>query len=173
MKRKLLMPKLGLTMTEGVIAEWSIEVGAAFKADDTLFVVETDKVANEIPAEAAGVLSEIVATVGQTVAVGEVIGYWDDGVADAGAEDGAADVSSPISAGTGDTNCSIAYAGSTSGCKLCRAGSPRALLADGAASRRHRKRRSGGRDRHRPAQCGSGAGCAGITWMRARRRLRW
>ncbi|RJG00543.1 dihydrolipoamide acetyltransferase family protein [Noviherbaspirillum sedimenti] len=81
MKRKLLMPKLGLTMTEGVVAEWSIQPGAAFKTDDTLFVVETDKVANEMPAEADGVLSEIVAAVGQTVAVGEIIGYWDDGAA--------------------------------------------------------------------------------------------
>ncbi|TCS34047.1 pyruvate dehydrogenase E2 component (dihydrolipoamide acetyltransferase) [Paucimonas lemoignei] len=81
MKRKLLMPKLGLTMTEGVIAEWSIPVGGTFKTDDVLFVVETDKVANEIPAESSGVLTEVVAKTGQTVAVGEVIGYWDDGIA--------------------------------------------------------------------------------------------
>lgn len=79
MIRKLLMPKLGLTMTEGVIAEWSVQVGTPFKTDDTLFVVETDKVANEIPAEADGVLHEISVEAGQNVAVGEVIGYWDDG----------------------------------------------------------------------------------------------
>lgn len=83
MKRKLLMPKLGLTMTEGVIAEWSVKPGASFKAGDTLFVVETDKVANEIPAEADGVLAEAVAEVGQTLAVGDVIGWWDDGAAGA------------------------------------------------------------------------------------------
>lgn len=81
MKRKLLMPKLGLTMTEGVIAEWSVKPGASFKAGDTLFVVETDKVANEIPAEADGVLTEAVAEVGQTLAVGEIIGWWNDGAA--------------------------------------------------------------------------------------------
>lgn len=81
MKRKLLMPKLGLTMTEGVIAEWSVKPGASFKAGDTLFVVETDKVANEIPAEADGVLAEAVAAIGQTLAVGEIIGWWNDGAA--------------------------------------------------------------------------------------------
>ncbi len=83
MLRKLLMPKLGLTMTEGVLAEWSVQPGTPFKADSTLFVVETDKVANEVPAEADGVLTEVTAEAGQTVAVGEVLGYWDDGMPDA------------------------------------------------------------------------------------------
>lgn len=78
MHRKLLMPKLGLTMTEGRIAEWLVPVGAPFKRDDALFVVETDKVATEIPAETNGVLTEIAAPVGQTVAVGDVVGYWED-----------------------------------------------------------------------------------------------
>lgn len=83
MMRTLLMPKLGLTMTEGVIAEWTVEAGTPFKADAPLFVVETDKVANEIPAEADGVLSEILAEAGKTVQVGEAIAYWDDGMPDA------------------------------------------------------------------------------------------
>jgi pyruvate dehydrogenase E2 component (dihydrolipoamide acetyltransferase) len=78
MHRKLLMPKLGLTMTEGQIAEWLVPVGAPFKREDTLFVVETDKVATEIPAEANGVLTEITVPVGRTVAVGGVVGYWED-----------------------------------------------------------------------------------------------
>lgn len=96
MKRKLLMPKLGLTMTEGVIAEWSVKPGASFKAGDTLFVVETDKVANEIPAEADGVLAEAVAELGQTLAVGDVIGWWNDGAA--GEDAGAAMAHSPVAA---------------------------------------------------------------------------
>ncbi|QAU34799.1 dihydrolipoamide acetyltransferase family protein [Janthinobacterium sp. 17J80-10] len=96
MKRKLLMPKLGLTMTEGVIAEWSVKPGASFKAGETLFVVETDKVANEIPAEADGVLAEAVAVIGQTLTVGEVIGWWDDGAA--GEESGAAIAPAPAAA---------------------------------------------------------------------------
>lgn len=77
--REFLMPKLGLTMTEGVVADWIVQPGGAFSADDAVFVVETDKVANEIPAEAAGTLHEIVVAAGETVPVGTVLGYWEDG----------------------------------------------------------------------------------------------
>ena len=44
----LLMPKLGLTMTEGLLAEWCVAPGDRVSAGDVIFVVETDKVANEI-----------------------------------------------------------------------------------------------------------------------------
>ncbi|XAH22374.1 dihydrolipoamide acetyltransferase family protein [Xylophilus sp. GW821-FHT01B05] len=81
MRREVLMPKLGLTMTEGALAEWMLEPGATFKAGDGLFVVETDKVANEVPADSDGTLVEIVVQVGETVEVGAVIGYIDDGAA--------------------------------------------------------------------------------------------
>lgn len=81
------MPKLGLTMTEGLVAEWMVPVGSPFKAEQSLFVVETDKAATEIPAEANGVLTEIIVSAGQTVSVGEVLGYWQDG---SGATEGAA-----------------------------------------------------------------------------------
>lgn len=81
MRRELRMPKLGLTMTEGALSEWAVEVGGAFKAGDALFVIETDKVATEVPADADGVLTEILTPTGETVAVGEIVGYWDDGAA--------------------------------------------------------------------------------------------
>lgn len=79
MRRELLMPKLGLTMTEGALSEWMLAPGATFKAGDGLFVVETDKVANEVPADHDGKLLEIVVQAGETVEVGAVIGYLDDG----------------------------------------------------------------------------------------------
>ena len=79
MKRELLLPKLGLTMTEGSIADWMVGASQPFKAGQGLFVVETDKVANEIVAEGEGMLLEIVVQVGETVPVGTVIGFWDDG----------------------------------------------------------------------------------------------
>lgn len=78
-RREFLMPKLGLTMTEGVVADWIVQPGGAFGVDDAVFVVETDKVANEIPAEAPGTLHEIVVAAGETVPVGTVLGYWEDG----------------------------------------------------------------------------------------------
>jgi pyruvate dehydrogenase E2 component (dihydrolipoamide acetyltransferase) len=76
MTNALLMPKLGLTMTEGILSEWSVKPGQAFKAGDSLFVVETDKVATEVPAEADGVLTDIAVQVGDIVAVGVVVGHW-------------------------------------------------------------------------------------------------
>lgn len=81
MRRELLMPKLGLTMTEGALAEWMLVPGVAFKAGDGIFVVETDKVASEVPADYDGVLLEVLVPVGEMVQVGAVIGYVDDGVA--------------------------------------------------------------------------------------------
>lgn len=81
MKRSFVMPKLGLTMTEGIVAEWNVAPGAKFERDQNLFVVETEKAANDVPAEQAGTLLEIVHPAGATVPVGEVIGWWDDGAA--------------------------------------------------------------------------------------------
>jgi len=71
---ELLMPKLGLTMTEGLLLEWHVETGAPFKAGDMLFTVETEKVATEVEAETDGVLSEILVPAGDTVPVGVPVG---------------------------------------------------------------------------------------------------
>jgi pyruvate dehydrogenase E2 component (dihydrolipoamide acetyltransferase) len=79
---KILMPKLGLTMTEGQIAEWLVPVRSPFRTGQGLFVVETDKVATEIAAEGDGVLTDVAVPVGETVPVGEVIGYCQDGAAE-------------------------------------------------------------------------------------------
>lgn len=67
---QLLMPKLGLTMTEGLLSEWRARPGEAFRAGDVLYVVETEKVANEIEAEADGVLGRVLVAEGETVPVG-------------------------------------------------------------------------------------------------------
>jgi pyruvate dehydrogenase E2 component (dihydrolipoamide acetyltransferase) len=81
MRRELLMPKLGLTMTEGLMTEWMVAPGAAFKAGDSLFIIESEKAAVEVPADADGVLLEITTQPGDTVPVGSPIGWWDDGLA--------------------------------------------------------------------------------------------
>lgn len=72
----LLMPKLGLTMTEGLVAEWCVASGDNVKQGDVIFVVETEKVANEITADAAGVMGEILFPAGETVPVGAVVARW-------------------------------------------------------------------------------------------------
>ena len=71
------MPKLGLTMTEGSIAEWTVAVGQNFLAGETYVVVETDKVTSEITAPHAGRLTRLLVQVGETVDVGAPIAEWD------------------------------------------------------------------------------------------------
>lgn len=70
----LLMPKLGLTMTEGVLLEWKVAPGGSFSRGDILFVVETDKAATDIEAEADGSLAERLVAEGETVPVGQPVG---------------------------------------------------------------------------------------------------
>lgn len=76
MQRDLLMPKLGLTMSEGAIVEWMVAPGQAFSRGQGLFVIESEKAAIEVPAEEDGVLIGATVAVGETVAVGAVIGHW-------------------------------------------------------------------------------------------------
>ena len=54
------MPQLGETVTEGTITRWMKSVGEQVERDEPLFEVSTDKVDSEVPAPAAGVLSEIL-----------------------------------------------------------------------------------------------------------------
>jgi pyruvate dehydrogenase E2 component (dihydrolipoamide acetyltransferase) len=98
MRQPLLVPKLGLTMEEGVLVEWMVRPGQAFRAGEAVFVIESEKAANEIAAEGDGVLLETSAEVGATLPVGTVIGWWDDGAA--GSAAGAAPVQAAAPAPT-------------------------------------------------------------------------
>ena len=69
----VIMPQLGETVLEGIVANWYKKVGDRVEADEALFDVETDKVTSEIPAPAAGVLKEILVAAGSTVKVGTVL----------------------------------------------------------------------------------------------------
>ena len=64
------MPQLGETVAEGVVTKWYKKVGETVKADEVLFDVETDKVSTEIPAQATGIVSEILVQEGVTAKVG-------------------------------------------------------------------------------------------------------
>lgn len=79
MRRPLLVPKLGLTMAEGSLVEWLVQPGARFEAGQSLFVIESEKAAVEVPADEAGVLLEVDAVIGMPLPVGAVLGHWDDG----------------------------------------------------------------------------------------------
>ena len=62
------MPQLGETVTEGTITKWFKQVGDEVKLDEPLFEVSTDKVDTEVPSPVAGMLTEIKAHEGDTVA---------------------------------------------------------------------------------------------------------
>ena len=73
------MPKLGLTMTEGTIARWDVAPGKSFARGDIILVVETDKIAYDVEAPAPGVLQAVLVAAGNAVPVGTPIGRWDVG----------------------------------------------------------------------------------------------
>jgi 2-oxoglutarate dehydrogenase E2 component (dihydrolipoamide succinyltransferase) len=68
MATEIRVPTLGESVTEATIGKWFKKAGDAVKADEPLVELETDKVTVEVPAPAAGVLAEIVAKDGETVA---------------------------------------------------------------------------------------------------------
>ena len=71
----VVMPQLGLTMTEGSVAEWLKKPGEAVHKGEMLFVVSTDKADMEVESLDEGELTQIVVEPGITVPVGTVIAY--------------------------------------------------------------------------------------------------
>src|SRR6202012_4812171 len=79
MSTDIKVPTLGESVTEATVAKWFKQVGDSVAADEPLVELETDKVTVEVPAPAAGVLSDIMAKVGDTVGVGAVLGAIGEG----------------------------------------------------------------------------------------------
>jgi len=75
------MPQLGETVTEGTITRWLKHVGDRVEADEPLFEVSTDKVDSEVPAPAAGTLTEILVDEGETAEVGARLAVISDAAA--------------------------------------------------------------------------------------------
>jgi len=73
------VPTLGESVTEATIGRWFKKAGDAVAVDEPLVELETDKVTIEVPAPSAGVLGEIAAKDGDTVAVGALLGQINDG----------------------------------------------------------------------------------------------
>lgn len=89
------VPTLGESVTEATIGQWFKKPGDVVKVDEPLVELETDKVTVEVPSPAAGVLADIGAEAGQTVAVGAVLGHVKDGAVGAAAPAPAAAVEAP------------------------------------------------------------------------------
>ncbi|MCX7313193.1 MAG: 2-oxoglutarate dehydrogenase complex dihydrolipoyllysine-residue succinyltransferase [Alphaproteobacteria bacterium] len=73
------VPTLGESVTEATIGKWFKKPGEAVAVDEPLVELETDKVTIEVPAPAAGVLSDIAAKDGETVGVGALLGQIKEG----------------------------------------------------------------------------------------------
>ena len=70
----VVMPKLGLNMTEGTLINWLVDDGAQVSKGQGIFELETEKVTNEVEAVSDGILHH-KAQPGDVVAVGVVVGY--------------------------------------------------------------------------------------------------
>src|SRR5687767_16031826 len=87
------VPTLGESISEATLGEWLKQPGEPVKADEPIASLETDKVAIEVPAPAAGTMGEQLVGAGDTVAVGAVIAR----IEAAGAEGGtSAPVETPV-----------------------------------------------------------------------------
>ncbi len=69
----VVMPQMGVSVSEGTITRWLKEVGERVEADETLLEISTDKVDTEVPSPASGIVTEILVTEGETVEVGTVL----------------------------------------------------------------------------------------------------
>lgn len=104
MATEIRVPTLGESVSEATIGKWFKKVGDAVAADEPLLELETDKVTIEVPAPAAGTLSEITAKDGETVAVGALLGQIGEaGAKPAAAAEKPAAVAQAAGAGAADT----------------------------------------------------------------------
>ncbi len=79
----VVMPQMGESITEGTLTRWLKKPGEKIERDEPLFEISTDKVDTEIPAPAAGVLSEVLVQEGTTVAINSIVARIGDSASQA------------------------------------------------------------------------------------------
>jgi pyruvate dehydrogenase E2 component (dihydrolipoamide acetyltransferase) len=70
----VVMPQMGVSVSEGTITKWLKREGEQIEADEPLLEISTDKVDTEVPSPASGTLVQILVQEGETVAVGTKLG---------------------------------------------------------------------------------------------------
>jgi pyruvate/2-oxoglutarate dehydrogenase complex dihydrolipoamide acyltransferase (E2) component len=73
MKIEVILPKWGMTMQEGTIAGWLVDIGTKVQEGDPLAIVETEKVETELLSPGSGTITEIIVASGSTIEVGVVV----------------------------------------------------------------------------------------------------
>jgi pyruvate dehydrogenase E2 component (dihydrolipoamide acetyltransferase) len=66
----VVMPQMGVSVSEGTVTKWLKSEGEQVEADEPLLEISTDKVDTEVPSPASGTLTQIVVQEGETVEVG-------------------------------------------------------------------------------------------------------
>jgi len=79
----VVMPQMGVSVSEGTVTKWLKSPGETVSADEPLLEISTDKVDTEVPSPASGVLTAILAQEGETVLVGTTIAVISAGPAPA------------------------------------------------------------------------------------------
>src|SRR5438477_4518898 len=69
----VVMPQMGVSVSEGTVTKWLKNPGDTVEADEPLLEISTDKVDTEVPSPGAGVLNEILVQEGETVKVGTLL----------------------------------------------------------------------------------------------------
>jgi len=82
----VVMPQMGVSVSEGTITRWAKAVGETIEADETIVEISTDKVDTEVPSPASGVVRELYAGEGDTVPVNTRIAVIDTGGEGGGGE---------------------------------------------------------------------------------------
>jgi len=67
---EVVMPQMGVSVSEGTITKWLKEEGEEIQADEPLLEISTDKVDTEVPSPGSGVLAQVLVAEGETVPVG-------------------------------------------------------------------------------------------------------
>jgi 2-oxoglutarate dehydrogenase E2 component (dihydrolipoamide succinyltransferase) len=70
----IVMPQMGVSVSEGTITRWLKQEGEQVEADEALLEISTDKVDTEVPSPASGTLTQILVQEGETVDVGTKLG---------------------------------------------------------------------------------------------------
>ncbi len=85
MATEVKVPTLGESVTEATVGQWLKKPGEAVALDEPIVSLETDKVAVDVPSPVAGTLGDVVAKEGDTVEVGALLAYVNEGAAAAAA----------------------------------------------------------------------------------------